>query len=582
MSSPDTNIFHRVPVLDRHRACVALRPKKDFIHLLFKQCGAFGKVHTCDLPVNNTTEQLPSAFEKHLPIERISIMINRVLSSDAQAMEQFLKGVVVSKQIPIYHRPVLDLISDNPSLEDYREMRLLSGDLVRPLLLTRPNLDYLMPFQVRGVEWLTQNSRGILADDMGLGKTVQAVTALRLFFNSGLAETALIICPKSLLANWKEELSRWAPELSCLRITPSVSIRDEVWQVILGKVHVLLTNYEQMRRPSSTLVKYGIDVVIADEAHRMRNIGALVARGIRRLKSHRFWALTGTPIERDSSDLATLLSTIEPARFSISDKTLHPMSLRAQARPYFLRRLKSEVLPELPEVLESKETLELLRSQRSSYRRACRRLGRLDEPGILALINELRTICDYDESTGESTKADRIIEIVQDVQAAAEKAIVFSYLLRPLDILQERLAQTIGSEAVVGLRGAMTTEARGTALRTFKSDPRATVLLCSSRVGGEGLTLTEANHVIFFNEWWNPSANMQARDRVVRIGQRRGVRVYKFKCRSTIEEDLETILDDKSQTMFDLVDRLAESSAIVEDLRPVITKLQSKLLANNK
>ena len=110
----------------------------------------------------------------------------------------------------------------------------------------------------------------------------------------------------------------------------------------------------------------------------------------------------------------------------------------------------------------------------------------------------------------------------------------------------------------------------------------ATVLLCSSRVGGEGLTLTEANHVIFFNEWWNPSANIQARDRVVRSGQQRGVRVYKFKCRGTIEEDLETILDDKSQTMFDLVDRLAESSATVEDLRPVITKLQSKLLANNE
>jgi len=582
MSETGRTIFHNVRVLDRFLACVALSPEKEFIRLYIKKSADISDSHKCAFSSSKFCRPLPSSFADHLSLQRISAVVKQILQADAQEMTRFLAGDTITKQIPVNNPPILRLPSYTPKIQDYREMRMLSGSLVRPVLLTEPNIHYLLPFQVRGVQWLLENPKGILADDMGLGKTVETITALRLLFNSGLVETALIISPKSLLANWEDELSRWAPELTSLRVTPEVRIRENVWKLVLGKIHILLTNYEQMRNPAKTLTRYSLDVLIGDEAHRIRNIGALVARGIRQLKRRRCWMLTGTPIERDPSDLATLLSTIDPMRFSISDKALHPTSLRAQARPYILRRLKAEVLPELPEVLESKETLELLRSQRSSYRRALRQLGRLDESGILALINELRTICDYDENTGESAKADRIIEIVQDVQAAAEKAIVFSYLLRPLDILRERLSQTIGPEAVVGLRGTMNAKARDTALRTFRSDPMATVLLCSSRVGGEGLTLTEANHVIFFNEWWNPSANIQAQDRVVRIGQRRGVRVYKFKCRDTIEEDLDTILADKSQTMFDLVDRLAEASATVEDLRPVITKLQSKLLENNE
>jgi len=496
-------------------------------------------------------------------------------------MVEFSAGGVVSKWVPVRHPQPIRLKTFNPSISDYREIRQSSGDLIRPLLLAPADLKDLRPFQLRGVEWLVDNERGILADDMGLGKTVQAISALRILFRTGLASSALVLCPKSLLTNWEEEFSRWAPELSRLRVVPSGHIRDEAWQIILGKVHVVLTNYEQMRDPPEVLLKLGTDVVIADEAHHIRKVGSLVAQGIRRLKWRRFWALTGTPIERDPADLATLLSTIEPDRYSVSDKVLHPASLRAQVRPYILRRLKSEVLAELPEVLESKQTLDLLPSQRSAYRRVIGRLGREDESGILAAINQLRTLCDYDERTGNSSKADRILEILQEIQHAEEKAVVFSYLLRPLEILVDRISRVQGRHSAVQLRGDMSPAARDEVLLAFKSKPEVTTLLCSSRIGGEGLTLTEANHVIFFNEWWNPSANIQARDRVVRIGQRRGVRVYSFKCKDTIEENLEVILESKSKIMVDLVDRLAESS-IKPDQSQILKDLRDNLISRRE
>jgi conjugative relaxase-like TrwC/TraI family protein len=179
---------------------------------------------------------------------------------------------------------------------------------------------------------------------------------------------------------------------------------------------------------------------------------------------------------------------------------------------------------------------------------------------MLVLINELRTICDYDPATGVSCKADRIAEIIGNIAAAGEKAVVFSYLLKPLDLLEERLKQTGILSAQ--LQGSMSLAEREAEIRRFRGDSTVPALLASSRIGGEGLTLTEANHVIFVNEWWNPSANSQARDRVVRLGQRRGVRVYRFRCRDTIEETLDRILEKKTHTFTSIIDRLADTAAI--------------------
>jgi SNF2 family DNA or RNA helicase len=370
------------------------------------------------------------------------------------------------------------------------------------------------------VAWLLTHEAAILADDMGLGKTVQAITALRLLYNEGAALSTLLLCPKSLLANWEEELARWAPELSCVSVTPFGSQRAEVWSAIYQRCHVLITNYEQMRQPPTEIVAGGVSVVIADEAHRVRNLSK-ITRGVRHIARWRFWALTGTPIERDSEDLASLLSTIAPKRFAPSDGKIDTSILRARGSGFLLRRRKESVLDDLPAVIESNEMVELLPEQWRSYRSAARVAIRTPSSSgnFLALINKLRAICDADPLSGKSAKVDRIVEIVENIHRAAEKCVIFSYLIKPIEILGERLAGVVNRETVTVLLGSMAVEERNTAIKEFKSRREITALLASSKVAAEGLTLTEANHVIFLNEWWNPSANAQARDRVLRIGQ---------------------------------------------------------------
>ena len=178
----------------------------------------------------------------------------------------------------------------------------------------------------------------------------------------------------------------------------------------------------------------------------------------------------------------------------------------------------------------------------------------------MSLFNELRAICDVDPSTGESSKLDRVVELLGDIESAGEKAVVFSYVLEPLRTLVKRLSSNGAEIGYVTLTGDLSLEERNAAIERFKTDQGCTALLASTRVASEGLTLTEANHVIFINRWWNPSANAQARDRVVRIGQERTVRVKTFICQDTVEDRLEAMLDTKKLTFNQLVEALATTT----------------------
>ena len=556
--------------------CVDVRPTQHGLEILVDPGVSDATEHDCQFYSLTTSPTLPAPFEPLPSRSRINATIRRLTTIDGQALKDLRRGIVVRKLVSFNDPPPLDLAGDAPTLSTYRSMRLTAADLVRPILLAIPGMERLHPFQIEGSRWLIQREKAILADDMGLGKTVQTISALRVLFNEGSITSSLIVCPKSLLANWEEELSSWSPELARLRVTPQPSIREQVWKSVWGKVHILLTNYEQLRTTPLALQQGELNIVVADEAHRIRNADSQTAQGIRRLDTRRFWALTGTPIERDPEDLATMLATLEPDRSSVADKRLYPASLRSQARPYVLRRLKTDVLDELPRVLESVLTLELLPGQSESYSRELRELSKGDGASTLATINRLRAICDYDARSGQSAKVDRIVEIVQDVVTAGEKSVVFSYLLEPLAVLRTRLEHLLGRETVIELRGSMSATDRTEAINRFKHDPGVHSILCSTRVAGEGLTLTEANHVIFLNQWWNPSANAQARDRVVRIGQRRGVRVYQFKCKHTIEETLERILARKSKDVARVIDRLAESGPSNGELNLILSGLKEE------
>jgi len=484
------------------------------------------------------------------------------LDLDAQYKELIEAGRNPQVTVPTVRRAITGRVQhETPA--DYRKLQLGIGELVRPLFLDPPTLSELYPFQRQGVKWLIERSGGILADDMGLGKTVQVIAAIRLLFNLAQIRSVLVVCPKSLIATWGREFERWAPELGVAILTPPAQICEDAWKALVGRCHVLLTNYEQLREPPEILKNTELDLIVADEAHRLRNRSARITSGSFQLEPKRFWALTGTPLERDLEDMTTLLSLVAPKNFSPSDAKLHPSSLRSQARPYVLRRRKQEVLEELPPVIDTTEMLELSEAQERAYRTAVKQYRQSGEKGDeLALLTRLQMLCDIDLESRESCKVERIIYLLGRIRDQQEKAVVFSHRLEPLRELQHRIAERWGLETTALLIGEMDSEDRESTVMRFRNYKEPFALLASTRVGGEGFTLVEANHVFLFNQWWNPSANDQARDRVVRIGQRRKVRVYRFCCRGTIEEELEQILKSKRKLFGDAVDRLAQRENI--------------------
>ena len=491
--------YHNIDTSYAGRVCVTISQGFNcgVVEITMDPCchPQIGLLHRSCVSTGNPS--LHSPFGARPTRARVSAIVERLLRADGQASLDLADGLTVITRVSSSGPKRGLLVEESSGLSVYRSHRLTGSQLIRPMLLEEPSMSPLRPFQTDGVFWLSQTPKAILADDMGLGKTVQAIFAIRLLFNEGRAYSALVVCPKSLLANWEHELGKWAPELGKVRLVPRASIRNEAWKLVINASHVMLTSYEQIRNLPSILEETGVDIVVTDEAHRIRNISSQASRGIRRIRTSAFWALTGTPVERDPEDLATLLSILEPNRFSVADRRLHISSLRAQARPYFLRRHKADVLDELPDVWEHRQLLDLLPGQRESYDQQLIGTENADKESILTTINQLRTICDYDESSEESVKIDRIIEIIEDVIAAREKAVVFSYLLKPLNVLADRLKSQFGKASVLNLRGSMSVDERQGAIDQFSNRDDAQVLLCSLMVAGEGLTLTAANHVIF-------------------------------------------------------------------------------------
>ena len=476
-------------------------------------------------------------------------MADRLRDLDALVSRALARGKSVSREVARLSSPLACRVRPDGIF--------WSQDLVRPLLLPLKIDDSLYPYQRRGVSWLLRNRRALLADDMGLGKTAQALGAARRLIRSGRVTWALVVAPRTLIMNWVAESKKWAPELCVLTLQPVGDDRGDIWKRAVGRGHLLVTSYEQLRDPPVALLRSPPDLLIADEAHRLRRRESQSNQGFRSIKAEWLWALSGTPVERDAEDLAVLMSLLDERRFSSEDGVMHPSALRSRARPYMLRRRKDEVLGELPPVIETEEELDLTEVQRVAYRSAIQaHARRSNTSSYLALFSELRALCDIEPKSGNSTKLDRICDLLDEIAVGGEKAVVFSYLLSPLHELQRRLQRTgIGHEM---LTGNMALLEREKAVERFKRDERRTVLLASSRIASEGLTLVEANHILFVNRWWNPSSNIQARDRVFRIGQRKTVWVWTFACRGTVETRLKEILDTKQKTFDDLVEAIGK------------------------
>ena len=568
--------FHNIQIEGYGQACVVFKDTERGVEVVVSRYSDLHEANGCNIETGDESYGLAPPFRSDIDPRLASAIVWRILAADSLAAARFQVGRAARVLVPQFSPRSIH--GSPQTIMDVRQRVQPLGAIIRPCLLdSLDDLDRLYEYQRIGVEWLTSRSAAILADDMGLGKTAQAISALRKLFSEHPINSALIICPKQLMANWENELTKWAPELSWSRLTPPSRWRAEAWKGLFNRVHVMVTNYEQVGSIQGMDSKFGFSVLVLDEAHRVRNATAQVTSDLRGIVRARTWALTGTPFERAPSDVWTILSVVEPRRFNLALMPPSEESLRARARPYVLRRMKRDFLPGLPPEVDEHEAIELLPKQRASYDRALAQFRSAPDNELLAGLTKLRSICDVDQESGQSAKLERIIDILRTVASNSEKAVVFSHLLDPLDLLSKLLDRDgIG---YVQLRGEQSIQERERVTAQFAQDATISMLLASTKVGGEGLNLVEANHVVFVNRWWNPSANNQAKDRVSRMGQTRTVIVHSFTCRDTVEELLDDILEEKGRLSEAIIESLADPATHGSIFREASSRLRNTTTA---
>ena len=420
----------------------------------------------------------------------------------------------------------------------------------------------LMPFQISGVQALLEMNRLLLADDMGLGKTVQTVAAVRILRARGEIESCLVIAPASVLNQWRQEITKWAPELSAIIIRGPA--HDRKWQW-MAQTDVKLVSYGVLRQDADRLVEMGPsrrkwDVVVADEAQRIKNHND-TSDAVKSLRRVRSWALTGTPIENKEEELASIMEFVDHDGTSPLKRYFPGLELMNRHKEVQLRRKKNEVLRDLPPKLETKLAIELGPRQRGSYTKAeeegivyLQSLGaEVRVRHVLELITRLKQICNFDPETGESSKLDDIRERLDQLTGQGHKALVFSqYASETFGV--KAAAAFLRAFSPVMLTGDMPLEERSIAIEQFRRRNEHKALVISLRAGGLGLNLQEASYVFHLDRWWNPAVERQAEDRAHRMGQTVKVNVIKYSCAGTIEERIDQILERKQRLFDQLID----------------------------
>lgn len=404
------------------------------------------------------------------------------------------------------------------------------------------------PFQMDGIAFLYPRHSAVLADVMGLGKTMQAICSLRMLLRAGEVKSVLVICPKPLVSNWTRELSVWAPEIPFVAISGDQTRRKFQWHS--QEIPVRIANYELLSRDREVIEQLSepVDLVILDEAQRIKNLHSTtsqVARSIRRIRS---WALTGTPVENSTEDLHSIFEFVRPGHLSLA---MTPRRMGKAAADYILRRTKEEVLTDLPPIMYRDAHIELTEEQWNSYELAqAKGLVRLSDLGqaltiqhVFELVLRLKQICNFDPLTEASAKSDQLESDLEEIAASGQKAIVFSQWVKSLDILQRRLARF----QPLAYHGNTPHQRRDAVLHEFRQNPRRHVILMSYGAGSVGLNLQFCEYVFLFDRWWNPAVEDQAVNRAHRIGAKGPVTVTRFLSLGTIEERIDAVLQQKRE-----------------------------------
>lgn len=439
--------------------------------------------------------------------------------------------------------------------------------------------DILRPYQITGYRWLCSLAHygmgGILADDMGLGKTLQTITYV--LANPGTR--TLIVCPTSLAYNWQDEFSKFAPQIATQIISGTPQERADLMQQSTD-VPVWITTYPLIRKDVDLYKAQIFDACFIDEAQFIKNPTSLGAKAVKAVQAKHRFALTGTPIENTLSELWSIFDFVMPGFFGryrqfeecyekpiLRDHdSVQMQKLRRKIRPFVLRRMKKEVLTELPDKIETRRMAEMGAKQRKIYESYLARIqmelagDEENTPGgnrmqVLAALTRLRQICCHPATFasnyhGGSGKLDLLMEQLPDILEGGHSVIVFSQFTSMLSIIAYELKQR--NIPFFYLAGSTSAQERKREVKEFNRG-EVKVFLISLKAGGTGLNLTGADTVIHFDPWWNPAVEDQATDRAYRIGQKKKVQVIKYVMKDSIEEKIYELQKRKKQLSDQLI-----------------------------
>ncbi|MEU8406146.1 DEAD/DEAH box helicase [Micromonospora sp. NPDC048842] len=471
--------------------------------------------------------------------------------------------------------PVLEVTADG-ALGD-----LLAGAVERRLTPLDPPPGFrgtLRPYQQRGLAWLaflrSLGLGGVLADDMGLGKTVQLLALLA--GDPPEVGPTLLVCPMSLVGNWQREAARFTPELRVHVHHGAERARGAEFTAAAHGADLVLTTYSVAARDAADLAGIDWHRVVVDEAQAIKNASTRQAEAVRALPARQRVAVTGTPVENRLADLWSIMQFANPGLLgpaaTFRKRFAEPIErhgdaeaaerLRRITGPFVLRRLKtdSSIISDLPEKLEMEVLCNLTAEQAALYRVVVDdMLARIETSDgierrglVLATMTRLKQVCNHPAQLlrdgspleGRSGKLARLTEILEEVLAAGERALLFTQYAEFGAMLRGHLSARFGRE-VLFLHGGLGKAERDALVQRFQSAEGPPLFVLSLKAGGTGLTLTAANHVVHVDRWWNPAVEDQATDRAFRIGQRRRVQVRKFVCAGTVEEKVAAMIADK-------------------------------------
>lgn len=457
----------------------------------------------------------------------------------------------------------LDLIDDSLLFTPEESFRQFLDQLLHP-----EQLDFEVPqtldgilrdYQKQGFKWLkalaSYGFGGVLADDMGLGKTVQSITFIVSELSNIRArkQPVLIVCPSSVTYNWLHEMMTFAPELQAIVIDGDKAERKELHQD-LQNIDVIITSYPLLRRDITWYENQTFHTVFFDEAQAFKNPVTQTARAVKKIKADTRFGLTGTPVENSVEELWSIYHVVFPQLFQGLQEYSHltRKAIARRVRPFLLRRIKEDVLSELPDKNETLESSELLPEQKQLYTAYLAKLRhdtfkhldkktfRKNRIRILAGLTRLRQICCHpalfvEGYKGSSAKFEQLLLILEESRLSGRRVLIFSQFTKMLDLIGRAI--TMRGQTYFYLDGQTPSEERVDLCNRFNEGERE-VFLISLKAGGTGLNLTGADTVILYDLWWNPAVEEQAAGRAHRMGQKNVVQIIKLISRGTIEEKM--------------------------------------------